>query len=126
MSNPNFTPITDEQREQAKQQRLADQEYARNNLKINYVDQPHWVNLASKYNCKLPMWWKPSSDVKYLRRVAKKANFDLNLFVESTGCSNIKGYADLNSNWSVLGLVGTLLEYIDEQKSLESNGYATS
>ena len=126
MSNPNFVPITDEQREQAKQQRLVDQEYARNNLKTSYIDQPHWVTLASKYNCKLPMWWKPSSDVKYIRRVAKKANFDLNVFVESTGCSNIKEYADLNSNWSVLGLVGTLLEFIDEQKTSESKQYATS
>lgn len=126
MSNPNFAPITEEQREQAKQQRLTDQEYARNNLKVSYIDQPHWVGLASKYNCKLPGWWYPSSDVKYLRRVAKKANFDLNLFVESTGCSNIKEYADLNSNWSVLGLVGTLLEYIDEQKTSESSHCATS
>ena len=120
MSNPNFTPITDIQREQAKQQRLVDQEYARNNLKIDYIDQPHWVALASKYNCKLPGWWYPSSDVKYLRRVAKKANFDLNVFVESTGCSNIKEYADLNSNWTVLGLVGTLLECIDGQKTSEA------
>lgn len=126
MSNPNFAPITGQQREQAKQQRLIDQEFARNNLKVTYIDQPHWVSLASKYNCKLPLWWKPSSDVKYLRRVAKKANFDLNLFVESTGCSNIKEYADLNSNWSVLGLVGTLLEFIDEQNSLESSRYVTS
>ena len=86
MSNPNFAPITDEQREQAKQQRLIDQEYARNNLKTNYVDQAHWVGLASKYNSKLPSWWKPASDIKYLRRIAKKANFDLNFFVQSTGC----------------------------------------
>jgi len=126
MSNPNFAPITDTQREQAKQQRLADQEHARNNLKISYIDQPHWVTLASKYNCKLPMWWKTASDVKYLRRVAKKANFDLNIFVESTGCSNIKEYSDLNSNWSVLGLVGTLLEFIDEQKTSEAKQYTTS
>ena len=120
MSNPNFTPITDAQREQAKHQRLVDQDYARNNLKVSYIDRPHWVGLASKYNCKLPLWWKPAIDVKYLRRVAKKANFDLNVFVESTGCSNIKEYADLNSNWSVLGLVGTLLEFIDEQKTSEA------
>lgn len=126
MSNSNFVPMSDEQREQAKQQRLVDQEYARNNLKVSYIDQPHWVVLASKYNCKLPGWWYPSRDVKYLRRAAKKANFDLNVFVESTGCSNIKEYADLNSNWSVLGLVGTLLEFIDEQKTLESEQYATS
>lgn len=114
MNNPNFAPITDEQREQAKQQRLIDQEYARNNLKINYVDQAHWVTLAAKYNSKLPLWWKPSSDVKYLRRIAKKANFDLSLFVDSTGCSNIKEWVGLNSNYTALGVAGTLLEFIDE------------
>lgn len=110
----NFTPITEEQRQQAKQQRLDDQEFARNNLKITYLDQPHWVNLASKYGSKLPLWWKPASDVKYLRRIAKKANFDLTLFVQSTGCSNIKEYADLNSNYTALGVSGPLLEFIDE------------
>ncbi len=110
----NFTRITDEQREQAKQQRLADQEYARNNLKINYADQPHWVSLASKYNSKLPLWWKPASDVKYLRRIAKKANFDLNTFVESTGCSTIKEWVNLNSNYTALGVAGSLLEFIEE------------
>ena len=70
--NSNFAPITEEQREQAKQQRLVDQEFARNNLKINYIDQPHWVGLASKYNSKLPGWWYPISEIKYMRRVAKR------------------------------------------------------
>lgn len=114
VSNVNFVPISDEQREQAKQQRLVDQEFARNNLKTSYADQIHWVSLASKYNSKLPLWWKPSSDVKYLRRIAKKANFDLNLFVDSTGCSNIKEWVGLNSNYTALGVCGPLLEYIDE------------
>ena len=114
MSNPNFTPITEEQREKAKQQRLIDQEYARNSLKISYLDQQHWASLASKYGSKLPNWWKPASDIKYLRRIAKKANFDLNLFVQSTGCSNIKEYADLNKNYTALGVSGPLLEYIHE------------
>lgn len=110
----NFTPITDKQREQAKQQRLVDQEYARNNLKTNYVDQNHWVGLAAKYNSKLPLWWKPATDVKYLRRIAKKANFDLNIFVDSTGCSNIKEWVGLNPTYTALGVAGPLLEFIDE------------
>lgn len=114
MSNANFVPMSDQQREEAKQQRLVDQEYARNNLKINYIDQPHWVSLASKYNCKLPLWWKPSIDVKYLRRIAKKANFDLNIFVDSTGCSNIKEWVGLNPNYTAVGVAGPLLEFIEE------------
>lgn len=118
--NTNFVPMTDEQREAAKQSRLDAQEYARSHLKHQFVDHAHWTTLASKYNCKLPGWWYPASDVKYLRRIANKADFDLNLFVQSTGCSNIREYADLNANWSVLGLCGTLLEYIDEEKQAES------
>lgn len=114
MSNKTFVPMSDEQRERAKRQRLTDQQFARNNLKINYVDQTHWTALASKYNSKLPLWWKPASDVKYLRRIAKKANFDLNLFVDSTGCSTIKEWVNLNSNYTALGVVGPLLEFIDE------------
>jgi len=112
--NSNFVPMTDEQRQAAKQSRLDAQEYARTHLKYQFVDHPHWTTLASKYNCKLPGWWYPSTEIKYLRRIAKKANFDLNLFVQSTGCSSIKEYADINSNWCVLGLCGVLLEYIYE------------
>lgn len=114
MTNTNFIPMTDQQRDEAKQQRLVDQDYARNSLKISYMDQQHWTALASKYNSKLPLWWKPASDVKYLRRIAKKANFDLNVFVDSTGCSNIKEWVNLNSNYTALGVAGPLLEFIDE------------
>jgi hypothetical protein len=110
----NFAPITEEQREQAKQQRLIDQEFARNNLKINYVDQPHWTALASKYNCKLPGWWYPMSDVKYMRRVAKKNGVNMDDFLETTGFSSLKEFAFANSNMTAVAGVGFLLEWLDE------------
>lgn len=115
----NFTPITAEQREQAKINRLEAQEYARNNYKIEYQDHQHWKSLASTYGCKLPAWWAAGTEIKYMRRVAKKASFDINLFVQSTGCSNLKEYAEINPTFTALGLVGTLLEYINEQNTLK-------
>jgi hypothetical protein len=114
MKTSPFTIMTDEQRAQIQINRLEEQEYARSHFKTEYSDHTHWVELASKYGSKLPMWWKPSSDYKYLRRIAKKANFDINLFVESTGCSNIKEYVSLNQHLSAIGVVGPLLEYIEQ------------
>lgn len=109
-----LTMITEEQRQQAKINRLADQEYARKNLKIEYADRNTWSDLASKYGCKLPLWFKPITDLKYMRRVAKKANYDINLFLEATGCSNLKEFAQMNSKWTAVAGVGILLEEIDD------------
>ncbi|WP_443698991.1 hypothetical protein [Pseudomonas sp.] len=114
MKTTHLIPITEEQRAAAKIRKSIDQDRARLNFKVDYADHQYWIMLATKYNCRLPLWWQPSSEFKYLRRVAKKANFDIRLFVESTGCSNIKEYVSINSHLSAIGVVGPLLECIDE------------
>lgn len=110
----NFTVMTLEQREAAKQSRLDAQEYARVNLKYQSADQQHWSVLASKYSCKLPGWWYPITDIKYMRRVAKKANYDINLFLEASGFSNLKEFANTNNTLTAVAGVGILLEEIDD------------
>jgi hypothetical protein len=109
-----FTPMTEEQRAQAKLKREADQQYARTHLKTEYVDQQHWSTLASKYSCKLPGWWYPITDIKYMRRVAKKAGVDINVYVESTGFGNLKEFAQANQKLTAVAGVGLLLEWVDE------------
>ena len=115
--NTTFTPITDEQRAQAKLKREADQKYARTHLKTVYADEKYWSVLCSKYSSKLPGWWYPITDIKYMRRVAKKAGVDIRDYVESTGFSNIKEFAQANSNYTAVAGVGLLLEWIDEQNT---------
>lgn len=103
--------MTDIQRQAVKDKRIADQEYARQHLKIEYMDENYWRDIASELGCRLPNWWIPGTEVKYLRRISKKLNFDLKLFVESTGFSNIKDFCETNSKFTALSLSGLLLEW---------------
>jgi hypothetical protein len=106
--------MTDEQRQASVEQRKQEQKYAQDNLKIEYADKGLWQELASKYGSKLPLYWKPISELKYMRRVAKKANYDINLFVQATGFSNLKEFTQANSNLTAVAGVGLLLEEIDD------------
>ena len=106
-----LVPMTDEQRQEIKDKRIADQEYAKEHLKVEYADQKYWSDTASKYGLRLPGWWIPSSEVKYIRRACKKLNIDINDFTESTGFSNLNQLAENNPSWNAVAMVGLVLEF---------------
>lgn len=118
MSNPNFTPMSDTQREEVRLKRLADQEYAKENLITTYKDEQFWRGNASKVGLRLPGWWIPSSETKYIRRACKRLGVDVNLFVESTGFSNLNHLVKANSKWTALGMVGLCIEFAIETDCL--------
>lgn len=118
MSNPNFVPITQEQREQAKLKRIADQQYASEHLYTEYKDEQFWRDNASKVGLRLPGWWIPASETKYIRRACKKLGVDINDFVESTGFSNVNQLIKANSKWSAVGMVGLCIEFAIETGKL--------
>ena len=111
MSNPNFTPMNEEQREAVRLKRIADQEYALTNYKTEYADQKYWADTASKYGLRLPGWWIPSKEVKYIRRACKKLDIDVSDFIDSTGFSNLNQLAEANNTFTALSMVGLVLEY---------------
>lgn len=117
MSNPNFVPMTDEQRQAVKDQRIADQQYARDHLNTSYADEQFWRDKASTFGLRLPLWWIPSSETKYVRRACKKLNIEVADFVESTGFSNLNQFVQNNPRWTALSVVGLVIEY---KLSLES------
>lgn len=109
--NPDFKPMTEAQREEVRLKRLADQEYAKNNLNTSYADEQFWREKASERGLRLPMWWIPSSETEYVRRACKKLSIDVNSFVESTGFSNLNQFVKANSKWTALGMVGLCVEF---------------
>lgn len=111
MSNPSFTPMTEQQREEVQLKRIADQEYAKEHLNTLYADEQFWREKASEFSIRLPMWWKPASDTKYVRRACKKLGIDIKDFVASTGFSNINQFVQNNPRWSALAVVGLCIEY---------------
>ena len=106
-----LVPMTDEQRQEIKDKRVADQEYAKEHLKTEYMDQKYWAEKASEYGLRLPGWWIPSSEIKYIRRACKKLNIDINDFIESTGFSNLSQLAANNPTFTALAMVGLVLEF---------------
>lgn len=119
MSNPNFVPMSQEQREQAKLKRVADQQYAREHLYTEYKDEGFWREQSSLFGIRLPMWWKPASDTKYVRRACKKLGIEVKDFVGSTGFSNLNQFVQNNPRWSALAVVGLCIEYKLSQNSEE-------
>lgn len=113
-----LTPMTDEQRQAVKDKRSADQDYAKEHIKTEYMDESYWRDAASKYGLRLPGWWIPSNETKYIRRACKKLGVDVNSFVESTGFSNLNQLVKANSNWSVVGMVGLCIEFAIETGKL--------
>lgn len=118
MSNPNFTPMSQGQREEVRLKRIADQEYAKENLIVDYKDEQFWRDNASKVGLRLPGWWIPSSETKYIRRACKKLGVDVNSFVESTGFSNLNQLVKANSKWTAVGMVGLCVEFAIETGKL--------
>lgn len=117
MSNPNFTPMTEQQREEVRLKRIADQEWAKEHLITSYADEQFWREQSSLFGIRLPMWWKSASDTKYVRRACKKLGLDIKDFVASTGFSNLNQFVQNNPRWSALAVVGLCIEY---KLSLES------
>lgn len=111
MTNSSFTPMTQQQREEVRLKRIADQEYAKEHLNTSYADEQFWREQSSVFGIRLPMWWKPSSDTKYARRACKKLGIDIKDFVSSTGFSNLNQFVQANPRWTGLAVVGLCIEY---------------
>lgn len=110
-----LVPMTDEQREESKQKRLKDQQFARESYKISYADGVFWREKASEYGLRMPSWWVGGSETKYIRRACKKLGIDVNSFVESTGFNNLSELARNNAKFTAFGLVGLVIEFKEHQ-----------
>lgn len=94
---------------------IAEKKQANTHLKQDFSDLPHWKELASKYGFRLPSYYQPSTETKYLRRLFKKLNVDINEYIEACGVKGIKSLVNMNSSWPAYAEVGLALEWIDER-----------
>lgn len=85
-------------------------------LRNNFSDLPHWKELASKYGVRLPSYYIPCKETKYLRRLFKKVEMDIQEYLEACGVSTLKQLVKLNPNYPAAAEYGLALEYIDETK----------
>lgn len=116
MSNPSFTPMTEQQREEVRLKRVAQQEWASIHLKDDFSDEPTWRALGSDYSVRFPQRHVPGTELKYLKRTCKKLGLEISTFLESTGFNNLKEFAVANKTWPSWALIGLLLEWHNENQ----------
>ena len=117
MSNPNFVPMSDEQREAIRLKRLADQGWAKENLMDNFSDESYWRSLGSDYGVRFPQRHVPGSELKHLKRTCKKLDVEISDFLESTGFSTLKQFTQANEKWPSWALVALILEWNHDNKT---------
>lgn len=100
-------------REQAVAARLKKKEEA-SFLKQDWEDMPHWKELASKYNVRLPTYYQPATETKYLKRLLKHLGVDQSEYLEACGVASVKELVSLNPTYPAYVECGLLLEYYDE------------
>lgn len=111
MNNPSFTPMTDQQREEVRLKRIADQEYAKEHLILDRLDEPYWKAEASARGIRMPQWHILGTEVKYVKRACKKLGIDVKEYVESTGFKTLKEFAETNHKFNAVAQVGLVIEY---------------
>lgn len=113
----NLTPEQREElREKSRLTKEAKKEAGKDLFQDFGDDLNHWKALASKAGVRMPASYLPNTEVKYVRRVANKLGIDMQEYLDACGVSNLKALARLNPNWSIVGEIGLLLEYWDENK----------
>lgn len=114
MSNHNFTVMTNEDRAKSALVKEAKKAWAAGNLRQDFQDIQLWKDLASKRGVRLPIYYAAGAEIKFIKRMAKKLEVDIEQFLDSTGFTTLKQMALANPNWPSYALCGLLLEYSEE------------
>ena len=91
-------------------------EWAKEHLRNDFADHPLWRELAKKYDVKLPLYYEPNTETKYLHRVFKKTGTCYKEYLEACGATSLKQLASMNPTYPAYAEVGLLLEWVDENK----------
>lgn len=114
MSNSNFKVMSDEDRLKSAQVKEEKKQWALVNLKQDFEDLQVWKDLASKHSVRLPIYYAAGTEIKFVKRMAKKLEVNIDNFLEATGFTTLKQMAMCNITWPSYALCGLLLEYKEE------------
>ncbi|MNH38326.1 hypothetical protein D3C79_993410 [compost metagenome] len=91
-------------------------EFAKVNLKLDYLDEPTWRELSKKYLFRLPSWYQPATQTRYIKRLFKHVGMDIQDYLEACGVKSLKELNTLNPNEPAFASVGFALEWVEEIK----------
>ena len=83
-------------------------------LEQDFEDLPHWKKLASKYDFRLPAYYQPNTETKYVKRLFTKVGIDLKEYLEDCGVKTLKSLVAMNPTFPAYAEIGFALEWIDE------------
>lgn len=112
--------FTDEERQlhrEKTKETLSAKIEAAKNLQNDFMDKPYWNMLASKYGIRLPRYYIPGSEYKYVKRTCSKIGFELSEYIETTGCRTLKELVQINPTLPSYAIIGGVLEWWDEKQS---------
>jgi hypothetical protein len=75
--------------------------------KLDYLDMPHWSELASKYKVRMPTYNEPAS-AKGIRKAMKKCCIDNETF--KAHYTGIDYFLENNAKWTMAAVTGLILE----------------
>lgn len=78
-------------------------------LKRDFSDAGYWRKLAAYYGVRLPPWYVPGSELKYLRRAVAQTGLTQEMLRDGFG-GGVRLLQQNNPNWPAFALVGLLLE----------------
>ncbi|NPV07578.1 MAG: hypothetical protein HPY83_06400, partial [Anaerolineae bacterium] len=96
-------------RAKSREARKAQREWAKANLRWDFLDAPHWAELARQYGVRLPQWWVPCTR-KHMVRWLPKLGFSLAWYRDWAGKSDLTWFMKRNPDWPLRAFVGLLLE----------------
>jgi hypothetical protein len=97
-------------REAAKNEREANEHL----YKTSYVDSVYWQYLAQKYSVRMPVYNQPCT-LTWMRKYLNRVGVVQSEWREACGLNSLQHFIDLNPKMTLLGFVGNVLEYKNEQ-----------
>lgn len=84
-------------------------------LRRNFLDAPHWSELAHAYGVRLPQWGTPAT-TGAMTRWLKRTGFSVAWYREWSGYQALQQWIDANPTWPLRAFAGLCLE---ERESAE-------
>jgi hypothetical protein len=100
--------------QKAQATRVAAQDFARQNLKLDFPDIAAWRELAAARGLNLPAWYVTSTGSR-LQKYADRIGLSIRDVTDATGCRSFAALARLNPTWPLFAVVGLLLEMAAER-----------
>lgn len=96
------------------------QDYARENLRLDFADASHWRELAAAAGFSLPAWYVTATGGK-VQGFAERLGLTIHDVYAATGCRSFRSFVEMNPTWPLFAHVGVLLELAAEHTDATTN-----